>query len=41
MTNSANGTMKKTPKPTPGELKIPIVVQPTTATMIPPRNEAK
>lgn len=40
ITNNANGTMKNTPKPTPGELKIPAAVQPTTAMITPPKNEA-
>lgn len=33
--------MKNTPKPTPGELKIPAAVQLTTATITPPKNEAR
>lgn len=41
ITNSANGTMKNAPKPTSGELKIPAAVQPTTATITPPKNEAR
>lgn len=41
ITNSANGTMKNTPKPASGELKIPAAVQPTTATITPPKNEAR
>jgi hypothetical protein len=41
ITSSANGTMKNTPKPVPGELKIPTAVKLMTAITTPPKNEAR
>lgn len=38
ITSSANGTIKKTPKPTSS---APIVVEAMTATVTPPKNEAR
>ena len=41
ITNSATGAMKNAPKPIAGELKIPKAVQLATATITPPKNEAR